>query len=522
MRSALRSALGILVLLGSSLVGCQTNYVDHAHQVRELLGQERYRDAAQHELDFKAGYGKDSTVLALLNEGALLHDAGRYEESSICLRQAEDKLIDFYRRSAGGSIARATVTGAAGDYLGEDYERVLVDVYGIENELARGHNSDALVEARRLIEQLQVLQDAKGHGHRYHTDGFAYWLAGTLFEDDGDLGNARVSYRAALKAFHESNADLKLVEELCHDARRAASRAGISENEGDECSEPVATSASATTPATTSATTSAVTYVAHDDETPLDAHQGELVLLHAAGMVPEREQVVRDCADLAGISNCWDEGQSAPSEVGAVTRVALPVLHKVPYRIHSAEIWVDGKLLARTQSMEDVEGIATRTLEDEMPGLQAESLARALSHTAASVVAGAGSGALAQHEMSSSQNSNSSSTSTSKQPDAQTQKSTSASSSSNSPGLNPTAALIGIAVGLITQVALNAAEEADRRSWFALPASFGVARARLPAGVHTVEVHALDPEGRLAHTFDFGKVNVPAGKHAWLGLRTIQ
>ncbi|MBM7114226.1 COG3014 family protein [Archangium primigenium] len=44
------------------------------------------------------------------------------------------------------------------------------------------------------------------------------------------------------------------------------------------------------------------------------------------------------------------------------------------------------------------------------------------------------------------------------------------------------------AVGALTFLVLNAANQPDLRSWLSLPAEFQVARLRLPAGVHTVRV----------------------------------
>jgi uncharacterized protein len=46
------------------------------------------------------------------------------------------------------------------------------------------------------------------------------------------------------------------------------------------------------------------------------------------------------------------------------------------------------------------------------------------------------------------------------------------------------------AVGALTFLVLNAANQPDLRSWLSLPAEFQVARLRLPAGLQTVHVDA--------------------------------
>jgi hypothetical protein len=44
-------------------------------------------------------------------------------------------------------------------------------------------------------------------------------------------------------------------------------------------------------------------------------------------------------------------------------------------------------------------------------------------------------------------------------------------------------------VGYLTFLLLNVANAPDLRSWLSLPAEFQLARFRLPAGTHTVEVN---------------------------------
>ncbi|HET6763020.1 MAG TPA: hypothetical protein VFH27_05090, partial [Longimicrobiaceae bacterium] len=65
--------------------------------------------------------------------------------------------------------------------------------------------------------------------------------------------------------------------------------------------------------------------------------------------------------------------------------------------------------------------------------------------------------------------------------------------------------------GAVTNVAGNALERADTRSWSLLPDRIGVARFSLPAGRHRVRVETLAPDGSVAGTVDLGMVEVTGG-----------
>jgi hypothetical protein len=67
-------------------------------------------------------------------------------------------------------------------------------------------------------------------------------------------------------------------------------------------------------------------------------------------------------------------------------------------------------------------------------------------------------------------------------------------------------------VGYLTFLLLNVANEPDLRSWLSLPAEFQLARFRLPAGRHTIQV---DFGGRVSSR----EVDVRPGRVAVLVLR---
>ncbi|MBI5547727.1 MAG: hypothetical protein HY901_27920 [Deltaproteobacteria bacterium] len=442
------------------LSACQTPYVSHAETVRSLVRAERFGEAADQEASYQARYSEGERILALLNYGALLHDAGRFRESNACLLEVQDRLADFYRRSAGGEVARSAISGVAGDYLAEDFERILVHLYTIQNYLALGLRDDALVEVRRMTGRLGVLADVQGHGRRYRGDGFAQWIAGLLYEEDGGASDALISYRAALAAFAQGGPPSEEVRALlCADAARVAQRVGVSADV-QGCAEADA---------------------ARPEAGPL-GRDGEVVLIHAAGQVAERTQRRTHCGFQAdGLLWCrQEESQAAPSF--KLVSIAVPELRPIAHQIRGAALRLGASAPLRAAVVEDVTDIAIKTLEDRGAEYRRQATTRALARVAASVATGAGAAQLDRRK-----------------------------------GKGNVA--LGALVGTLTDAALSETEEADKRSWFTLPATFAIARTRVSAGPHRIQVDLLDESGQTVRTVDFGTVTIEAGRRTWLGIR---
>lgn len=444
------------------LCACQTTYVGHARTVRGILQQERFREAADEELERAAIYPAGDRILMLLNQASVLHDAGRFDESNACLLEVQVRLADFYRRSTGGQVARSAVNGTLGDYLAEDYERTAVHLVAIENYLALGKRDDARVEARRLLERLRVLADVKGHGRRYQRDGFAQWVSGLLLEESHEYDDSRLAFRKALIAFGENGLPKEARLQLCADATRAAGEAGVPFEDPGLCADAA--------------------------EIALNPGEGELVLLHSAGLIPERGERRLSCGLVGGVTRCSTEQGPVLSAAPRLVTIAVPELRPVPAQIHRAALIIDGEKRAETVLVEDLQSIALQTLEDRLPEYQGEAAARALARLAASASAGIGASEAAKQAKASGKD----------------------------------AAWIGVAVGVVTQSALSFTEAADRRSWFSLPAAIGMARIPLPAGAHRVQVALLDASGQPVRTVDFGEVTIDAGIRTWLGVRSVK
>lgn len=76
--------------------------------------------------------------------------------------------------------------------------------------------------------------------------------------------------------------------------------------------------------------------------------------------------------------------------------------------------------------------------------------------------------------------------------------------------------------GFIANILAATTERADTRSWTLLPDRVHLARMRLPAGIHEVEVDLLDIGGRTRETATFERVEVRPGELTVIPLRSYR
>jgi hypothetical protein len=482
------------------LSGCQATYRAQVKSVRTLAQAGQFDLAAEKAAVGQGAYDKGDRVLALLDEGALLADAGKPKESNEKLLEAYDRLLEYYRKSAGTKAATSLVSSSSGDYLAEDHERVLLHLFTVQNFLTLGARDDALVEARRLTGRLGVLADVQGHGRRYRDDGLAQWLSGMLFEEDLDLSNALLSLKAATLAW---KADPLLLAMACGDARRVAVKAKLPLEDLEACQALPPVEAL---------------------ETPLGPDQAEVILVHRAGLVPARNEVRRSCGSSgAGPVVCVTDDATRPAAVAKWAAVALPALEAPPLLLPQVALRVTSAGSdARAPGLlaEDVTQIVTQTFQDHLPEISTQATTRALARLGTSAAAGVGAGVLAAHEQS--------------KPDAKQAQPEKGADKKAEPKQAPpppppakasgsdNAVLIGLAVATISQVVLSETEHADTRTWATLPARFNVARLRVPAGKQHVLAELLDAQGKPVRTVDLGELDLIGGQRRWLQVRSAE
>jgi uncharacterized protein len=185
--------LGLLCAAATS--GCAGDYIARTKGYRQAYESYRPEEAAQ---GFKgeATSGPDiDKLLALMDEGMVLHAAGKYEESIKVLAEA-DKLserLDFVSVSEEAKVLLSNERERT--YRGEDFEKLMISTLQALNYIQLGKEEDALVEVRRVNERMQrMINEEK---KPYQQLAIARYLSAVLWEDAGHDDDAFIDYMAA-------------------------------------------------------------------------------------------------------------------------------------------------------------------------------------------------------------------------------------------------------------------------------------------------------------------------------------
>ena len=221
----------LLILMLGLLSSCATYY----HQ--NIKFQEAYTSGnLEHaskllEKNKKAAEDRNR-LLYFMQKGVVLQMMGEYEQSNNYLEQAYIFTED-YRKNYGLEALSLVSNPMVKTYPGEDHEKVLIHYYKALNYLKLQQPSKALVEAKRLTNKLNFLNDKyENRPNRYADDAFAHILMGIAYEMDGDVNNAFIAYRNAYNVYQDSySTDFGVTapEQLKEDIMRTAYLTGFYE-----------------------------------------------------------------------------------------------------------------------------------------------------------------------------------------------------------------------------------------------------------------------------------------------------
>lgn len=136
-------------------------------------------------------------LLFKLDQATALFNAGHYREAIDIFLEAE-KIAEIKDYTSISEEVGVLATGQnVRGYKGEDYEKVLINVYLALSFAALGEIESAQVECRKINLLLNRMID---EGKRnYEESPFARYLAGLLWEASGNFNSAYVDYRLAHK-----------------------------------------------------------------------------------------------------------------------------------------------------------------------------------------------------------------------------------------------------------------------------------------------------------------------------------
>jgi hypothetical protein len=179
--------LAALALLG----GC-AGYSSNIAGPREAIHRGDYPTAIK-AIESLAAKKDNDELLYLMDLGIAYHAAGLYEKAIDTFREAE-KLADKYDyTSVSEEVGTVIVNDDVKKYRGEDFERILINVYLALDFTLLGRWEEALVECRRINHRMDLFKAKNTRQFQYNS--FAKYLAATLFEARGELNDALVDYR---------------------------------------------------------------------------------------------------------------------------------------------------------------------------------------------------------------------------------------------------------------------------------------------------------------------------------------
>ena len=365
-------------------------------------------------------------VLYLMNTGMLQRMSGDYDASTRLLEEAKHDIEALRALSLREQALSFTVNDATKAFIGEDFERVMVNNYLALNYLEQGKLDEARVEAL----QVDVLLRDRGQKTTivkpYEEDAFARYLTGIVYEDEREWSDAMIAYRKAYEAYQKQLKafGVEMPETLKHDLIRLADRMGMN----DEAKK-------------------------YREEFGIKDTMSEAALLELG------EVILTVHAGLAPIKR--ERSTTVPNPAtGRILRIALPQYRSRAQPLAYTRLSADATRSAKTSRVENIDAIAEKTLDAEMPLITARAIARMAAKDTLAAAAGA-------------------------------------SGSNDSGG----AALIG----LLVNVAGVVTERADTRSWFTLPGEIHLARLALPPGDYTIKIEL---HGRDERVLDSGEIKV--------------
>jgi len=411
----------------AALAACAT-FSDTIQSTERGLAQQQPKAALAEYKKLKPNAA--DRVLYLMNTGMLERMAGDYDESTSSLEQAKHLVEQLRALSLREQALSLTVNDATKAFIGEDFERVMVNNYLALNYLEQGKLDEARVEAL----QVDVLLRDRGQKTTivkpYEEDAFARYLTGIVYEDEREWSDAMIAYRKAYEAYQKQLKafGVEMPETLKHDLIRLADRMGLTDEAKKYREE----------------------FDIKDTMSEAELLQrGEIILTVHAGLAPIKRERSTTLPNPA---------------TGRILRIALPQYRSRARPFAYASLAADASHSARTSRVENIDAIAEKTLDAEMPLITARAVARMAAKDTIAAVAG----------------------------------------SSNS-GDSGGAALIG----LLVNVAGVVTERADTRSWFTLPGEIHLARLALPPGDYGIRIEL---RGRDEHVLDSGEIKVTLRK----------
>lgn len=340
----------LLALIGALLIGGCAMATGHYAQIDQYLLQDNYNDALTVMNKNQDTYDERNAALYNMEVGVLAHYANRYEESNRNLGKAEIIVDELYTRSVSKQAASFIINDNTIPYRGEDFEDAMLNLFMAMNYCGLRQWEDALVEARKVDNKLNIINNRYEDDQKnvYKEDAFIRFLMGVLYETEGEINDAYISYRKAAEIYRSDyqphynvTAPDFLIENLYF-----AARALDFKQEVEEIARQYPQIVSA---------------ISADKD-----RMAEVYFIHYNGKGSEK------------IEESW----VAPMPDGYVLKVAYPKYQRRHYSVAYGEVLLQdqnagNRYSGRTELMENIDSIARMSLKNRLGRIKAKAIARA-------------------------------------------------------------------------------------------------------------------------------------------------
>ncbi len=354
------------LFLGLLVLSCAPT-IKYYPQLNQYLIHQDYDSASRLVKENKGVFGTRNAVLYYLDEGLVAHFASRYEQSNQSLSKAESIIDELYTKSISKEAASFLISDNTIPYRGEDFESALVNLFMALNYVGLGRWEDALVEARKVDNKLNVFnaQYAEDKRNVYKEDAFIRFLMGVLYEAEGEINDAFISYRKAEEIYrtdYAPNYGVTAPGFLIENLSTAGQTMEFDEEVGDiQRKYP------------------GVAHKSLDEKEDM----AEVYFIHYNGLGPEKVE----------------RSFPVPMPDQYVAKIAYPKFERRSYRISGSEISLRGVSSGSshrfgTELMEDIASMAVMNLDNRIGRVKAKAIARATTK----YLAAKGAEMVAEHE----------------------------------------------------------------------------------------------------------------------------
>lgn len=284
-------------------------------------------DRAATAFELEAKKPGANQVLFLFDEGTALFAARKYKEAIDVFLKAE-KLTEIKDYT---SISEEVGTLATSDnvrgYKGEDFEKILVNVYLSMAYAALGELNDAQVEARKINQSLyRMIHEG---GRNYQEMPFARYLSAMVWESTRETNDAYIDYK---KTYELDPSFPGIGSDLLGTAKKLSFTEELEKWKKDFPKDKARFPAFSSNPTRTSKPT-----------------EGEIVILFENG--------------------------SSPEKVPRYDEATLPRYSSRYTPVSGAEAFVDGEKTPPLRTVLDISAVSTQYLEDRIGRMRAAKLA---------------------------------------------------------------------------------------------------------------------------------------------------